>query len=95
MRAEPLPLLPPEEVPRDVVREEALFEEAALLARGFTSTVAFDAEEEDGTALLAEVAAAASALERRRGVGVAIGLRGVRIGVVERESVIHQASSDR
>jgi hypothetical protein len=51
---------------------------AEALETGFTSTVAFAAAEVGAAVLLAGVDAAESALERRRGEGVAIGWIGLR-----------------
>jgi hypothetical protein len=46
---------------------------AEALETGFTSTVAFAAADVGTASLLADVGATVSALERRRGEGVAIG----------------------
>ena len=51
---------------------------AEALSTGFTSTVAFAAADVGVAALLVGVEAAESALERRRGEGVAIGWIGLR-----------------
>jgi hypothetical protein len=60
-------------VPLEELRADDLAAGADALATGFTSTVAFAAAEVEEAALLAGVEAAESALERRRGEGVAIG----------------------
>ena len=65
-------------VPREDPRAGELVAGAEALVTGLTSMVAFAAAEEGAAALLAGVDAAESALERRRGEGVAIGWSGLR-----------------
>jgi len=75
---DPLPLPPLGGVPREVLRAGELDAGAEALSTGFTSTVAFAAAEVGVAALFVGVDAAESALERRRGEGVAIGWIGLR-----------------
>ena len=77
-REDPLPLPPLGGVPREEPRAAVLAAGAEPLATAFTSTVAFAAAELDAAALLGDVDAAALALERRRGEGVAMGWIGLR-----------------
>ena len=72
---DPLPRPPPAVVFRGVLREEVLFLEEVLLGTDFTSIVALAAVVEEEVELPIEVDEEVSTLERRRGVGVAIGLR--------------------
>ena len=73
-REDPFPLPPLVGVPREELRAGDLDAGADALATGFTSTVAFAAAEVvEVAALVAGVDAAESALDRRRGEGVAIG----------------------
>ena len=75
---EPFPPPPLGGVAREELRAGELAAGAEALSTGFTSTVAFAAAEEGVAALFAGVDAAESELERRRGVGVAIGWIGLR-----------------
>ena len=69
---DPFPLPPLVGVPLEALRADDLVAGADALATGFTSTVAFAAAEVEVAALLAGVDLAESALERRRGEGVAM-----------------------
>ena len=74
-RAEaPFPLPPVAEAPRDRPRAAVFFVDAEELVTAFTSTVALAAAVVCATVFPAGAAAVESELERRRGVGVAMGL---------------------
>ena len=75
---DPLPLPPLGGVTREVLRAGELDAGAEALSTGFTSTVALAAADVGVAALLVGVEATESALERRRGEGVAIGWIGLR-----------------